>query len=340
MVDDQQSIMTPVISVVIPVYNVEKYLDRCLQSVVDNDYKQLQIICVNDGSTDGCAAILDKWAQNDSRIEIITTENNGLSEARNNGIRAATGDYIAFIDSDDWIHLRYFSTLLSGLIDNNADISMCGFLKVHDGYTAPEAELTESNWKNFGWREYQTLGNQRLFVWGRIYKRELIEPTFDRSMVRGEDLPYNTMILYHHPQVRIAYIDRNMYYYYYRQESLAHTTTGIEGKQRFDFFYPKAASSVASHDNIGQGLFVVESAKSALSYRYRNRYKPENRKTAKTMCAKIRKTLLSADRCVSLKDKIVYTALLLCPPLYRAFQIMKDPTMLAWEKAQRERSRG
>ena len=89
------------ISVIVPVYNVEPYLERCLDSIIQNTYRNLEIICVNDGSTDNCGAILDRYAEQDDRFVVIHKENGGLSSARNSGMDVATGEFIAFIDSDD-----------------------------------------------------------------------------------------------------------------------------------------------------------------------------------------------------------------------------------------------
>ena len=94
------------ISVIIPVFNVEKYLDKCMESVLTNTYRDLEVICVNDGSTDRCPEILRKWKERDLRVIIVNQENRGVVRVRNSGLDAATGEYIAFVDSDDWIHPR------------------------------------------------------------------------------------------------------------------------------------------------------------------------------------------------------------------------------------------
>ena len=91
------------ISVIVPVYKVEKYLDKCVQSIVDQTYRNLEIILVDDGSPDNCPAMCDAWAEKDDRIRVIHKENGGLSDARNAGMAIATGEYIGFVDSDDWI---------------------------------------------------------------------------------------------------------------------------------------------------------------------------------------------------------------------------------------------
>lgn len=114
----------PLISVIIPVYKVENYLDKCVKSVVNQTYKNLEIILVDDGSPDNCPKMCDKWDKKDNRIKVIHKKNGGLSDARNKGIDIAKGDYITFIDSDDYVENNYVEFLYKNLVYNNADISM------------------------------------------------------------------------------------------------------------------------------------------------------------------------------------------------------------------------
>ncbi|WP_052399127.1 glycosyltransferase family 2 protein [Candidatus Francisella endociliophora] len=120
------------ISVIIPVYNVQNYLVRCLDSVINQTYKNLEIILVNDGSTDNSLEICQQYIDKDSRIILINKNNGGLSSARNAGLEINKGKYITFIDSDDWVALDYINTLYQNIIDNNADISIVGFENVYD----------------------------------------------------------------------------------------------------------------------------------------------------------------------------------------------------------------
>ncbi len=114
----------PLISVIVPIYNVEKYLDRCIESIVNQTYENLEIILVDDGSPDKSPKMCDEWAKKDKRIKVIHKENGGLSDARNSGIDIAKGEYLTFIDSDDYVEKDYVEFLYKNLIDNNADISM------------------------------------------------------------------------------------------------------------------------------------------------------------------------------------------------------------------------
>ena len=114
------------ISIIVPIYKVEKYIHQCIESIINQTYKDLDIILIDDGSPDNCGEICDKYALKDSRIRVFHTTNKGLSAARNVGIRAAKGEYIGFVDSDDWIDPTMYEELLDNLIRYNADISACG----------------------------------------------------------------------------------------------------------------------------------------------------------------------------------------------------------------------
>ena len=119
--------MTTLLSVIIPVYNVQEYLGRCLESVIQNTYKNLEIICINDGSTDHSFEILQEYAKKDRRFIVINQKNMGVSAARNTGLEIASGENIAFIDSDDWIHPQYFEILLKMQEICKSDISVCRY---------------------------------------------------------------------------------------------------------------------------------------------------------------------------------------------------------------------
>lgn len=120
--------MNELISVIVPIYKVEAYLDECVQSIVDQTYPHLEIILVDDGSPDSCGSMCDEWAKRDARIKVIHKPNGGLSDARNAGLEIASGDYIAFVDSDDWIEPGMYEKMLSALVKEEADICACRIL--------------------------------------------------------------------------------------------------------------------------------------------------------------------------------------------------------------------
>ena len=122
----------PLISVIIPVYGVEKYISQCLESVINQTYKNLEIIVVNDGTKDRSAEIAKEYAAKDSRIKVYDFKNGGLSVARNRGLEIATGDYISYIDSDDWIDLKLFEVLLDTALTRNVDMVKYGVIETDE----------------------------------------------------------------------------------------------------------------------------------------------------------------------------------------------------------------
>ena len=169
------------ISVIVPIYKVEKYLDCCIQSIVNQTYRNLEIILVEDGSPDGCADICDMWAEKDSRIKVIHKENGGLSEARNVGLKISTGEYISFVDSDDRIEPDFLKQLYGGITAYNADVAECAvsyvdenghFLRHRNAAQIPEMGKLEAL-RRLVLEEgiYQT-------VWNKLYSRKAIEGIF------------------------------------------------------------------------------------------------------------------------------------------------------------------
>lgn len=113
------------ISIIVPVYKVEKYLKRCVKSIVNQTYKNLEIILIEDGSPDQCPYMCEEWSKRDPRIKVIHKQNGGLSDARNEGLKISTGEFIGFVDSDDWIAPEMYERLLNAIIADQSDIAQC-----------------------------------------------------------------------------------------------------------------------------------------------------------------------------------------------------------------------
>lgn len=169
--------MEELISVIVPVYKVEQYLGRCIESIQNQTYRNLEIILVDDGSPDQCGQICDNYMQNDSRIRVIHKTNGGLSDARNAGIQIARGNYLGFIDSDDYIAPDMFAHLYQLLVDNKADISICSAVVVsEDG----QAEFTNGDLTKVltGEDILSQMIYRNLFTvntWNKLYKRNLFD---------------------------------------------------------------------------------------------------------------------------------------------------------------------
>jgi len=169
---------TPLVSIIVPVYNVEKFLNKCVESILKQTYQNIEVILVDDGSTDNCPFICDKYKKEDSRISVIHKENEGLSDARNVGIKNATGEYFYFIDSDDFIVEDTIQCMLNVAISVDADITIAGYKSIDEDYNQ------EISGKNYGKLELSPIDaikfftNQDWGAWGKLYKRSIHENVF------------------------------------------------------------------------------------------------------------------------------------------------------------------
>lgn len=209
------------ISVIVPVYNVDQFLENCLSSILKQTFEDFEVLLIDDGSSDKSGAICDKYAQKDKRIKVMHIENNGVSNARNLGIQEAKGKYIAFIDSDDYVEATYLETLLSTLKRNDVDCALCSFYSesIENSILAIMNEPIKPN-------EILTLfGSKDLLlvnpaVWNKLYIREIIiqnNITFDTKLRIGEDLLfYLTYLLF---CTKIVYVDTPLYHYIQRPNS-------------------------------------------------------------------------------------------------------------------------
>lgn len=166
----------PKISVIVPIYKVEPYLRRCLDSIVEQTYRNLEIILVDDGSPDNCGRICDEYATRDERIKVIHQLNAGLSFARNVGLAQATGDYIGFVDSDDWLELDFFEYLLSGVKRTGAKIVMCSFV-MEGGQRSQVIGYSEEQLMDQRTAMGELLQGTKMTtsVWNKLYCREVYE---------------------------------------------------------------------------------------------------------------------------------------------------------------------
>ena len=179
------------ISVIVPVYKVEKYLDKCVQSIVNQTYKNLEIILVDDGSPDNCGAMCDIWVAKDNRIKVIHKANGGLSDARNAGMAVATGDWIAFVDSDDWIDAQMYQCLYEAMKTTDSDIAACGARRIWTN-GKPAQELRSMNGycvleKEDAMEALITSNGVVQTVWNKLYRRNVAESVLFPAGLIHED---------------------------------------------------------------------------------------------------------------------------------------------------------
>ena len=213
--------MEELISIIVPVYNIGKYLNKCVTSIVNQTYKKLEIILIDDGSTDNSGKICDEWKEKDNRIKVIHKENGGPSKARNYGIEVATGNYLFFVDGDDYIELDIVEKLYKNLIKSNSIISACG----HILETYSDKLIRFAN-NNFVVNSEEAL--KRLFtgddlfvvIWGKLYKKEL----FDTIKFPVGKINEDVAILYRliDKAGTVSHIAEAGYHYIQRKDSLTH----------------------------------------------------------------------------------------------------------------------
>lgn len=178
------------ISVIIPVYKVEEYLPKCLDSVINQTYKNLEIILVDDGSPDKSGAICDMYADMDSRITVIHKENEGVAKARNDALDIAKGDYIGFVDSDDWIEPDMYGFLIDNLIEYDTDISMCGETVYENGkIISSKSDGAVSLLSQDSAKKLTVKGGSIGLIWNKIYKKSILDNVrFSSEYGCSEDL--------------------------------------------------------------------------------------------------------------------------------------------------------
>lgn len=213
--------MEPLISVIVPVYKVEKYLDRCVESIVDQTYSNLEVILVDDGSPDHCPAMCDAWTEKDSRIKVVHKKNGGLSDARNAGMEVSNGELIGFVDSDDWISPDMYQRLYETMESDNSDIAACGVEMVWEDGTATRMLTKSGNCVLSKEEAMQALIKESWIkqpVWYKLYKADIIRHIPFPVGKYHEDTFWSYQIIGMAEQVSV--IDYVGYYYWQRSGSI------------------------------------------------------------------------------------------------------------------------
>lgn len=220
------------ISIIVPVYNVEKYVSRCVESLISQTYSNIQIIVVNDGTKDHSREIVKQYQKNDSRIELYDKENGGLSDARNYALNYVRGEYICFVDSDDYVSSDYVKKLFS-LFDTDIDIACGGFEYFYDDQRTETKERMKQTILNHNEALYELCNGKWMtnHVWNKMYRTDLFQNIrFERGRC-FEDI-YIMHLLFSKAN-KIACTDEILYHYYMREESIIHQ---IKPQNNMDIF--------------------------------------------------------------------------------------------------------
>ena len=214
--------MNNLVSVIIPIHNVEKYLGKCIESVTKQTYSNLEIILVDDESPDSCGKICDEWAKKDDRIIVIHKKNGGLSSARNAGIDICKGDYILFIDSDDYIELDMIEKMYKKIIDTSSDICICNYLWEYPNkikkktFSDKTIVVNNDNIYDFLYNEYALL---TIVSWNKLYKKQLFENIrFPEGRIHEDQ--YVICDILEHTEKMVYILDEYFYHYVQRDGSI------------------------------------------------------------------------------------------------------------------------
>jgi len=225
------------VSVIVPVYNVEKYLKYCIESLLAQDYEDLEIILVDDGSTDSSADICDEYAHRYANVHAFHKENGGLSDARNFGMKHAFGKWITFVDSDDTLCPNYVSTMVKFAEENTLDIAVCDF------YQTSEDELGRTHQKKSSDREYfwEKHNGTKVLLYQKKFTTSACAKLYKRSLFSSVQFPVGklhedvgTIYKVFEMAQKIGYIDKRMYCYLQRNHSITHTVFSI---RKMDYIF-------------------------------------------------------------------------------------------------------
>lgn len=224
--------MSELISVIVPIYNAEKYLDRCIKSIINQSYKNLEIILVDDGSSDKCDEICDEWAKKDKRIKVIHKKNSGVSDSRNAGLEIANGEYLSFVDSDDYVHKDFIKILYNLCIENNSDISVCEVCE-----TNKDEDINNKIQKGivrniFPKSVLEKKESLYFVVWNKLYKKSVFENVRYLKGKIHEDVAITYKLIYYSKKITIT--NAKLYFYFNAPGSIMRREFS---KERFDILY-------------------------------------------------------------------------------------------------------
>lgn len=264
---EEQLNMDKKISVIVPIYKVEKYLDRCINSIINQTYSDLEIILIDDGSPDNCPAMCDEWAKKDDRIKVIHKQNGGLMAAWIDGVKNATSDYISFVDSDDWCELDMIEELYKPFKEFDVDLTICDYYRAKDTSKTIEPGIKIKTENLLQGEEFEKIKNNQLreitsYRWNKLYKKEFIVNNLqycDTRVTLCEDVGISVASTL--DSKKIYYVNKPLYNYYDRGDSMVNTFKS-NMLTNFEYFYPPFLSILkdkgyASDINLGMQLITI-----------------------------------------------------------------------------------
>ena len=332
----------PLISIIVPVYNVISYLPQCIDSLLEQTYKNIEVILVDDGSTDGSECLCDQYAEKDNRVKVIHQKNQGLGPARNTGIRTAKGSWLGFVDSDDHPEKEMFAQLLQSALQANAQIAVCGYYEDYPDFSrscpakkiAPVLSAEETFCEAIAEDSFES------FMWNKLFQKELWEKIrFPDSKQPYEDIAVFYRIL--NGVTTVAYISSALYHYRQRQESLTHGKQFNKNRMILFDYYRRLLEY--SKNRNGSYEAAIRTAMLLNSLRFyvelMEHETPGSAEIKETLFAIIRQNRKWIfNRGIPIVKRVFLLLMLLRIPVYRPYQYARKIKLKGAQRAQNGRT--
>ena len=309
------AIHNKLVSVIIPVYNVEKYLDKCIKSVAEQSYSNLEIILIDDGSTDDSALIIDKWAERDERIKVMHLEHRGVSNARNAGLEIMSGDFICFVDSDDYVGRTFVEDLVEVIIRTGTDIAFCDIeserLSESEAIHKKADVISIEECRRFLYNPLSREYVEMVVIWNKIYNSKLFENLrFEEDKIHEDDFLMNNFM---YKLSGMGYVDSKNYYYRYNSEGITGEKNcyNIEHLNIIDAYEDRISFALDNSD----GEFATVTFKWAL-LKLVDYYRHGDIAMKNTVKGKYKKLFKKHSKMLTAKQRVKYGLFVISPNTY------------------------
>lgn len=318
----------PVISVIVPVFNVQDYLEQCIESILNQTFSDFELILIDDGSTDDSGKICEEYRKTDERVVFVKTDHCGAGGARNAGLEAARGSYISFVDGDDFVHPRYLEILYQTLQTSQSDIAVVAYEERREACLSDftESEAVDTSFVVLSANELMSnlFRSSLLFmaVWGKLYKREIIGANRFNHYWTAEDVEFNSRV---YPNaVHTAYINAPLYFWFVRGDSITHSKfsqNNIDGVEA----YWQAYNNVRKFNPRYGGYALMRLYKGVLAQKYNttSEYAGQVREVNRAIIKATRTDFL-LNRYVSLGFKVSIMSFMYLPFTYNIYRYIME----------------
>lgn len=320
------------VSIIIPIYKIERYIRPCIESVLSQTYRDLEIILIDDGSPDRCPQICDEYANKDPRVKVIHKKNSGLAEARNSGLNVCKGEYIAFVDGDDFIHKRYIEILLQACITQKSAVAIGKFERVPMEIDSSKkiSEILDGgkikciSGQEANYQIYNENWSRMIIAWGKLFHKSLLNGFYFPDVKLHEDEACIYKLLY--SAKRVVLVDQLIYFYRYNPNGLMASRYSVDKmtmisilEERKNFYSQKGEQELIIKTINREFFTAVE------YYQIIKKINAKNLKLAREMRTKQKELywILMKNSSYSLKRKLIYTEALFFPKHFKRLYYMK-----------------